>query len=53
MRATLTGAHEASWLVLDATGEEVEVAVMMYMRFEGERMMEPPSGKFGSFEQVP
>ncbi|MDZ7778672.1 MAG: ester cyclase [Gemmatimonadota bacterium] len=40
VRATLTGTHEAPWLDLDATGEQVEMAVMMFMRFEGDRMVE-------------
>ncbi|MEX2465846.1 MAG: ester cyclase [Gemmatimonadota bacterium] len=40
VRATLSGTHEAPWLGVDATGEHVEMAVMMFLRFEEGRMVE-------------
>lgn len=39
-RLTLTGTHEGTWAGADPTGKQVEMALMMFFRFEGGKMVE-------------
>lgn len=40
VRLTLSGTHEGEWLGAAPTGERVEMAVMMFLRFEDGKLVE-------------
>lgn len=40
VRARLRGTHEGTWRGVPATGRKVDIAVMMFFRFEQERLVE-------------